>query len=104
VRVPDEGLAVLGPWDEAWLTMPQIATRDHGLLVIGRCESREAGVEFDPEGLVKMGLCIPVPPEAGAAELQEEPVAELTPIGKAVLEMAWIGCVAVTSFGPAGAS
>ncbi|KAJ7933747.1 hypothetical protein B0H13DRAFT_2650266 [Mycena leptocephala] len=81
-----------------------IATRDHGLLVIGRCESREAGVEFDPEGLVKMGLCIPVPPEAGAAELQEEPVAELTPIGKAVLEMAWIGCVAVTSFGPAGAS
>ncbi|KAJ7267596.1 hypothetical protein B0H12DRAFT_1320784 [Mycena haematopus] len=100
VRVPDEGLAVLGPWHEAWLTMPQIATRDHGLLVIGTCVSRDAGIEFDPEGLVKMGLCIPVPPEAGADELQEEPVAELTPIGKAVLEMAWIGCIAVTSFGP----
>ncbi|KAJ7497752.1 hypothetical protein FB451DRAFT_1359930 [Mycena latifolia] len=106
VRVPDEGLAVLGPWHEAWLSMPQIATRDHGLLVIGTCVSREAGVEFDPEGLVKMGLCIPVPQEVpGAAdELQEEPVAELTPIGKAVLEMAWIGCIAVTSFGPAGSS
>ncbi|KAJ6489580.1 hypothetical protein C8R47DRAFT_1046167 [Mycena vitilis] len=105
VRVPDEGLAVLGPWHEAWLSMPQIATRDHGLLVIGTCASREAGVEFDPEGLVKMGLCIPVPPDIAADDgLQEEPVAELTPIGKAVLEMAWIGCVAVTSFGPAGSS
>ncbi|KAF7376541.1 hypothetical protein MSAN_00070200 [Mycena sanguinolenta] len=98
VRVPDEGLAVLGPWHEAWLTMPQIATRDHGLLVIGSCNTRDAGIEFDPEGLVKMGLCIPVPPEAGSDE--EEPVAELTPIGRAVLEMAWIGCIAVTSFGP----
>jgi hypothetical protein len=104
VRVPDEGLAVLGPWHEAWLTMPQIATRDHGLLVIGTCASREAGVEFDPKSLVKMGLCIPVPPDAGAHELQEEPVAELTPIGKAVLEMAWIGSIAMTSFGPVGSS
>ncbi|KAJ7612343.1 hypothetical protein DFH06DRAFT_1484945 [Mycena polygramma] len=105
LRVPDEGLAVLGPWHEAWLSMPQIATRDHGLLVIGTCASREAGVEFDPEGLVKMGLCIPVPPDIAADDgLQEEPVAELTPIGKAVLEMVWIGCVAVTSFGPAGSS
>ncbi|KAF7369443.1 hypothetical protein MVEN_00273700 [Mycena venus] len=102
VRVPDEGLAVLGPWHEAWLTMPQIAARDHGLLVIGTCKSRDAGIEFDPEGLVKMGLCIPVPQGVGADE--EEPVAELTPIGKAVLEMAWIGCIAVTSFGPAGSS
>ncbi|KAJ7829123.1 hypothetical protein B0H13DRAFT_2107649 [Mycena leptocephala] len=84
--------------------MPQIATRDHGLLVIGTCASREAGLEFDPKGLVKMGLCIPVPPDAGAHELQEEPVAELTPIGKAVLEMAWIGSIAVTSFGPVGSS
>ncbi|KAJ7451802.1 hypothetical protein B0H11DRAFT_2246228 [Mycena galericulata] len=105
VRVPDEGLAVLGPWHEAFVTMPQIATRDHGLLVIGTCASREAGVEFDPEGLVKMGLCIPVPPAPNVDdELQEEPVAELTPIGKAVLEMAWIGCIAVTSFGPAASS
>ncbi|KAF7305931.1 hypothetical protein HMN09_00747300 [Mycena chlorophos] len=102
VRVPDEGLAVLGPWHEAWLSMPQIASRDHGLLVIGTCSSaRDAGIEFDPEGLVKMGLCIPVPPEPG---MGEEPVAELTPIGRAVLEMAWIGCVAVTSFGPAGSA
>ncbi|KAJ6594387.1 hypothetical protein B0H19DRAFT_1225550 [Mycena capillaripes] len=104
VRVPDEGLAVLGPWREAWLTMPQIATRDHGLLVIGTCASREAGIEFDPEPLLKMGLCVPVPPDPGADDGMEEPVAELTPIGKAVLEMAWIGCVAVTSFGPAGSS
>ncbi|KAJ7759346.1 hypothetical protein DFH07DRAFT_817293 [Mycena maculata] len=103
VRVPDEGLAVLGLWHEAWLTMPQIATRDHEPLVIGTCASREAGVEFDPEALVKMGLSIPVPPVAGVHEEQEEElVAELTPIGKAVLEMAWIGCIAVSSFGLVG--
>ncbi|KAJ7483243.1 hypothetical protein FB451DRAFT_1438899 [Mycena latifolia] len=76
VRVPDEGLAVLCLWHEAWLSMPQIATRDHGLVV-------EHG---------------------GPNELQEEPVAGLALIGKAVLEMAWIGCIAVTSFGPAGSS
>ncbi|KAJ6571769.1 hypothetical protein B0H19DRAFT_668020 [Mycena capillaripes] len=108
VRVPDEGLAVLGPWHEALLSMPQLATRrgDHDLLVIGTCTSRDAGVEFDPEGLVKLGLCIPVPPDADEDEdeMQEEPVAELTPIGKAVLEMAWIGSIAATSFGPAGSS
>ncbi|KAJ7249241.1 hypothetical protein B0H12DRAFT_1122504 [Mycena haematopus] len=68
VRVPDEGLAVSGPWHEAWLTMPQIATRDHGLLVIGTCVSRDAGIEFDPEGLVRMGLCIPVPPDTPEKE------------------------------------
>jgi hypothetical protein len=106
VRVPDEGLAVLGPWHEVWLTMPQIATHDHGLLVIGMCKSRDAGIEFDSESLVKMGLCIPVPPDAGVDELglQDDPVVELTPIGKAVKEMAWIGYIAVTSFGPAGTS
>ncbi|KAF8174686.1 hypothetical protein K438DRAFT_1848811 [Mycena galopus ATCC 62051] len=106
VRAPAEGLAVLGPWYEARLTMPPIATRDHGLLVIGTCASRDAGIEFDPEGLVRLGLGVPVPTDAALDEpgLQEKPVAELTPIGKAVLEMAWIGGIAVTSFGPAGSS
>jgi hypothetical protein len=105
VRLPDEGLPVVGSWHEAWLTKPQVATRDFGLLVIGTCASRDAGIEFDPESLVKLGLCIPVPP-ATAYEpgLRDKPCAELTPIGKAVLEMAWIGGIAVTSFGPAGSS
>jgi hypothetical protein len=105
VRLPDEGLPVVGSWHEAWLTKPQVMTRDFGLLVIGTCASRDAGIEFDPESLVKLGLCIPVPP-ATAYEpgLRDKPCAELTPIGKAVLEMAWIGGIAVTSFGPAGSS
>ncbi|KAJ7646847.1 hypothetical protein FB45DRAFT_1051459 [Roridomyces roridus] len=102
VRVPDEGLAVLGPWEEAYISMPQIATKDHGLLVIGTCTSREGGIQFIPEGLLKMGLCVPALSVPGAED--EEPVAELTPIGKAVLEMAWIGCVAVSSFGPAAST
>ncbi|KAJ7821920.1 hypothetical protein B0H14DRAFT_3732815 [Mycena olivaceomarginata] len=101
VRLPDEGLPVVGSWHEAWLTKPQIATRDYGLLVIGMCASRDAGIEFDPEGLVNLGLCIPVPLDTAS---DEPGLRELTPIGKAVLEMACIGGIAVTSFGPAGSS
>ncbi|KAJ7877879.1 hypothetical protein B0H13DRAFT_1609383 [Mycena leptocephala] len=106
MHVPTQGLAVLGSWSEAWLSMPQLATHDYGLVIIGTYTSREAGVRFNANELVKMGLfsCIRLPPDAGTEEVQEEPVAELTPIGRAVLELAWIGGIAVTSFGPAGSS
>ncbi|KAJ6571771.1 hypothetical protein B0H19DRAFT_1347343 [Mycena capillaripes] len=98
------GSAGAGPWHEALLSMPQITMHGHVLLVIGTCALCEAGVEFDPEPLLKMGLCVPILQDAGTDDGMEEPVAELTPIGKAVLEMAWIGSIAATSFGPAGSS
>ncbi|KAJ6588048.1 hypothetical protein B0H19DRAFT_197674 [Mycena capillaripes] len=106
VSVPDEGLAVRGSWLEAWLNMPQTATRDYGMLVVGTYVSREAGIEFNSEVLVKMGLGIPAARHApkDEDELQEALVAEITPLGKAVLEMVWIGCICVTSFGSAGSS
>lgn len=104
VRVPDEGLTINGPLDVAFHTMPS-AVREKGLYewVLGMCHSREAGIEFYPDGLLKMGLCFqtsePIPP-CSEEDQPPEPDVELTPIGRAVLEMAWLGALALTSFGP----
>ncbi|KAL0067352.1 hypothetical protein AAF712_005580 [Marasmius tenuissimus] len=129
VRMPEEGLAVNGPLEEAFRQMPfSISDEFHTMLgrrraswastseefhgaaldfVLGACYSREAGVEFDPEGLVALGLCTvlnPLPKGTVAEEWGEQGnkmhQVKLTPIGMAVMEMAWIGGMALTSFGP----
>ena len=103
VRVPDEGLTVTGPLDVAYKTMP---TDDRSYdVVLGVCHSRESGIEFMPEGMAKMGLCLPTSEPPANRILSEEdepqePDLELTPIGRAVIEMAWLGAMALTSFGP----
>lgn len=106
VRVPDEGLTITGPLNVAFDTMP-VGIRDEGLYewVLGVCHSREAGVEFYPDGLVKMGLCKQTGDPVEILQYPEEfeppePDVELTPIGRAVLEMVWLGALALTSFGP----
>jgi hypothetical protein len=105
VRVPDEGLTVTGPLDVAFRTMPS-SVHDEPLYdwVIGICHSRDAGIEFYPDGLIKMGLCLqtsePVQRLQSEEDIPEEPDVELTPVGRAVLEMAWLGGMALTSFGP----
>jgi hypothetical protein len=106
VRVPDEGLTITGPLDVAVRTMPVPASNEamYGRdWVIGVCHSRDAGIEFYQEGLVKMGLCLqtsePVQRLRSEEDVPEEPDVELTPVGKAVLEMAWLGGLALTSFG-----
>jgi len=103
VRVPDEGLTVTGPLDVAFKTMP--AGGQGYEWVLGVCHSREAGIEFYPDGMVKLGLCIPTsaPPVdhiLSEEDEPQEPDVELTPIGRAVIEMAWLGALALTSFGP----
>ncbi|KAF8893474.1 hypothetical protein BD779DRAFT_1506481 [Infundibulicybe gibba] len=103
VRVPDEGLTVTGPLDVAFNTMPAVREDDFYECVLAVCNSREAGVEFYPEGLVKLGLCLlsPAPPDTIMEDGEPpEPIIELTPVGRAVIEMAWLGCMALTSFGP----
>ncbi|KAL0569542.1 hypothetical protein V5O48_012416 [Marasmius crinis-equi] len=129
VRMPEEGLAVSGPLEDAFRHMPfSISDEYHSSLgrrraswasasedyhggaldfVLGTCYSREAGVEFDPEGLVALGLCIvlnPLPKGTVAEEWSDQGTkmhqVKLTPIGMAVMEMAWIGGMALTSFGP----
>ena len=104
VRVPDEGLTITGPLDVAFNTMPS-SVRNEPLYdwVIGVCHSRDAGIEFYPDGLIKMGLCLqtsePVQKLQSEEDIPEEPDVELTPVGRAVLEMAWLGGMALTSFG-----
>jgi hypothetical protein len=104
VRIPDVGLAVSGPLADAYDYLPSNIRQDD--YVIGLCHSRESGVEFVPEGFEKTGLTRNVPnPRAG--ELCEDDdsgsfdtLTILTPIGRAVMEMAWLGGMAVTSFNP----
>ncbi|KAF8629895.1 hypothetical protein AX15_003251 [Amanita polypyramis BW_CC] len=107
IRVPDEGLTISGPLDYAWDTLPSAEAREDRKTdwVIGMCNSREAGIEFIPEGLVKMDLCRMSwkPPSAVSDNyVPPEPSLHLTPIGRSVVEMAWLGAVALTSFGRVG--
>ena len=95
MRVPDEGLAISGPLDEAFRSIPR---PNSDMQVIANCSSRESGIEFIPEGLTCLGLCRPSTTLAeisGDGGLLPEP----TPIGRAVMEMAFIGGMALTSFG-----
>ena len=107
VRVPDEGLTISGPLDYAWETLPSAEVREEckSDWVIGVCNSRESGVEFIPEGLVKMDLCRASWKSPNAVNddfIPPEPTLHLTPIGRSVVETAWLGAVALTSFGQVG--
>ncbi|OCH92297.1 hypothetical protein OBBRIDRAFT_751567 [Obba rivulosa] len=108
VRLPINGLSVTGPMEEALQLLPPSEIRALGLddIVIGVCQGRHNGMEFIPEGLARLGLAQPAPdtPQTSIplsdtdAEVETEWV--LTPIGRAAVEMAWLGCLAMTSFGP----
>ncbi|KDR75133.1 hypothetical protein GALMADRAFT_157006 [Galerina marginata CBS 339.88] len=104
VRIPDVGLAVSGPLKDAYDSIPDTIRKDD--YVIGVCHSRESGIEFIPEGFEKMGLSrtIPNPRPAEPSEDDDsqsfDTIPVLTPIGRAVMEMAWLGSMAVTSFNP----
>lgn len=98
-----EGIIVTGPLKEAYDTRPPLA--NPGTRLIGGCRNREQGVEFDSDGLLSLGLCLTrnaYPPGMIAEEIEPsrpKPEQVLTPIGKAVVEMVWIGALALTSFG-----
>ncbi|RDB24929.1 hypothetical protein Hypma_007910 [Hypsizygus marmoreus] len=103
VRVPDEGLTVTGPLHIAFQTMPPVGQPVYDY-VLGICHSREAGIEFYPDAFIKMGLALQTSSPVGLPMSEEdeipEPEVELTPVGRAVVEMAWLGALALTSFGP----
>ncbi|KXN90979.1 hypothetical protein AN958_03046 [Leucoagaricus sp. SymC.cos] len=162
VRVPELGLSVMGPLQEAFETRPindrPRKTRQKGKgragegkefwdYIIGSYHSREHPMEFYPEGFKKMALATQhaevssnnastsslasassgsggsrvdvnnIAPfsEPGSSDTratpasfptnsEEDPIQEppiiLTPIGRAVLEMAFMGALAVTGFAP----
>ncbi|KAF9050024.1 hypothetical protein BJ165DRAFT_976174 [Panaeolus papilionaceus] len=102
VRIPDQGLAVSGPLQEAYEWMPICKRMDN--YVIGISHSRDGGIEFVPEGFEQLGLArlVPNPRPVECSEDDDsssmDTISILTPIGRAVMEMAWLGGMAVTSF------
>ena len=106
VRIPNDGLAVNGPEWEAinCPAAPSLHDPQMMSIVICQCDGRERGFDFVEDGLFKLGLCtreeLP-PPDPGEPEDDErEAKTLLTPIGRAAVEMIWLGCLAITSFGP----
>lgn len=106
VRIPSDGLAISGPEWEAINYPPSSILNDEQMagIVVCHCDGRDRGFNFVRDGLMKLGLAIweELPPPVSPEE--ELPVPEgkmmLTPIGRAAVEMIWLGCLAITSFGP----
>jgi len=71
--------------------------------VICVCHGRDQGFVLLTEGLCKLGLATSEVlrvhnPESELEEREYEVL--LTTIGRAAVEMVWLGCLAITSFGP----
>jgi hypothetical protein len=111
IRLPVRGLSVTGSLAEAEMEIPPASLRDvhSDDFIIGACLDRSGTIEFVPEGLEKLGLCVPrtepsvqlhTHPAMQTAEPIEEEVMPqpLTPIGRAAIEVAWLGCMALTTF------
>ncbi|KAF8267673.1 hypothetical protein EI94DRAFT_1700844 [Lactarius quietus] len=111
IRLPVRGLSVTGSLAEAELGIPPASLRDvhSDDFVLGACLDRSGAIEFFPEGLEKLGLCVPrtVPPVQihthpgmQTAETEDEDVVlqPLTAIGRAAVEIAWLGCMALMTF------
>lgn len=112
IRVPSDGLAITAP---AWEAVNYNVKAARGVkmseTVICVCSGRENGFHFQPDGLRTLGLCQEeVAPASRSntaeneAQLEEDPNEVdpfLTHIGRAAAEMVWLGCLAITSFGPA---
>jgi len=103
VRLPSTGLSVTGPVWEAVEYAPPSGIRAHHYddsVVVAQCMARGHGIMFFPEGLFKLGLTIPTcdtHPQV-AMDLEVSSMA-LSPIGRSAVEMIWLGCMALTSFG-----
>jgi hypothetical protein len=111
IRLPVRGLSVTGSLADAELGIPSASLRDvhSDDFIIGACLDRSGTIEFVPEGLEKLGLCVsrtepPVklhthPGMQTADPVEEEVVPQqLTAIGRAAIEVAWLGCMALTTF------
>ncbi|KAJ3727281.1 hypothetical protein DFJ43DRAFT_1001694 [Lentinula guzmanii] len=123
VRLPEQGISIPGLSDTtsetgaATSTTVPISTSasTSQLSVIASSYSRDAGLEFDPEALIELGLCRVLNSKENANATGNEPLSEgiheeqidteqsvmvrLTPIGNAVMEMVWVGGLALSSFG-----
>ncbi|EJD02671.1 uncharacterized protein FOMMEDRAFT_140581 [Fomitiporia mediterranea MF3/22] len=97
IRIPTTGLAISGPMSEGIAAIPQIRFQvDDLALMIAFCASRERGVEVVPEGVEKLGLCLP------RTNPDPDSDAPLSPLGRAAVEMAWLGALAIMGFNLVG--
>lgn len=107
IRLPATGLSVTGPLSKA--QPPKVEPELHrDPIAIAQCSKRDNGIEFLPEGLDKLGLSISEkieqivdPNDLDDDDDKVEFKFELNALGRAVVEMAWVGAMAVTSFGVA---
>lgn len=106
VRVPSDGLAINGPEWEAINYPASSPLQDAQMTdtVVCQCHGRERGFDFLEHGLLKLGLCTwedpPIQDPSDHEEDEREGKMVLTPIGRAAVEMIWLGCLAISSFGP----
>jgi hypothetical protein len=112
IRLPVRGLSVTGSMAEAEVGIPPASLRDvhSDDFIIGACLDRSGTIDFVPEGLEKLGLCVPRteplvqlhthPAMQTADPIEEDDVVPqpLTAIGRAAIEVAWLGCMALTTF------
>ncbi|KAG1715615.1 hypothetical protein ID866_1539 [Astraeus odoratus] len=101
VRAPSQGLAISGP---AWEAMNDLVFPSGGQdqrmtdTVVCYCQGRHRGFMFYPHGLEQLGLCT-VQRTAPVSDVDDTSESfSFTAIGKAAVEMIWLGCLAVTSF------
>lgn len=106
VRVPSDGLAINGPAWEAFNYPTSASLQDAQMTdtVVCQCHDRERGFDFLEHGLLKLGLCTreEISPQdlSGFEEDEWDARTVLTPIGRAAVEMIWLGCLAISTFGP----
>lgn len=93
-----------GPLEDAFESMPRRTWQVQGDYVVGCCHSRDSGIEFYSEAFEKLCLTRTVPnprplePSEDDDNSSFDTIPILTPMGRAVMEMAWLGSMALTSF------
>lgn len=105
IRLPATGLSVTGSLAQA--QPPNVEPEMYrDPIALAQCSKRDNGIEFLPEGLHKLGLChaeqveqMVDPDDLDDDDDKVEYQFELSALGRAVVEMAWVGAMAVTSFG-----
>jgi hypothetical protein len=110
IRIPDKGMTVSGPLQDAYEQRPRPTQQDTLKdWRLGIYTSKAQGIAFDPECLLKLELgrkeSSPdrlMPFSRDGTEYSDEPLVQmnLTPIGQAVVEWAWIGLLCLISSWP----
>jgi hypothetical protein len=97
---------------EAKIGIPPASLRDvySDDFTIGACPDRSGTIEFVPEGLEKLGLCVPhtrplIQLHTYLSMQTADPIDDnkvvpqpLTTIGRAAIKVVWLGCMALTTF------